>query len=86
MKTSTSKPSSPATNCREFLDKRLQVRWELKGDHVEITLAAKIREDQYVAFGLSGAPNKSQMVIKFMTDDFPCRLCKCVDFSFSQNN
>ncbi|RZB39621.1 Skeletor, isoforms B/C [Asbolus verrucosus] len=60
--TSTSRPPSTPTNCREFLDKRLQVRWEMKGDHVEITLSAKIREDQYVAFGLSGAPNKSQMV------------------------
>ena len=41
------------------------MRWELKGDQVEITLDAKIREDQYVAFGLSGAPDNSQMVIKF---------------------
>lgn len=50
-------------NCQEFLDKRLQVRWELRGDYVQITLTAKMREDQYVAFGLSGAPTKSQMVI-----------------------
>lgn len=34
----------------------------MKGDQVEITLSAKIREDQYVAFGLSGAENRPQMV------------------------
>lgn len=62
MKTSsTEKPPTP-TNCREFLDRRLQVRWQLKGDQVEITLSAKIHEDQYVAFGLSGTQNKAQMV------------------------
>lgn len=34
----------------------------MKDDHVEITVAGRIREDQYIAFGLSGASNKSQMV------------------------
>ncbi|CAH0554651.1 unnamed protein product [Brassicogethes aeneus] len=60
--TSTTPKSPTPTNCREFLNKRLQVRWELKGDQVEITLSAKMREDQYVAFGLSGAQNRPQMV------------------------
>lgn len=66
---STPRPATP-TNCREFLDKRLQVRWIMKGDQVEITLSAKIREDQYVAFGLSGAENRPQMVSAFG--------CKCL--------
>lgn len=59
--TSSTPRSSPPTNCREFLDKRLQVQWLMKGDQVQITLSAKMREDQYVAFGLSGAQNRPQM-------------------------
>nr|XP_008197570.1 PREDICTED: protein Skeletor, isoforms B/C isoform X2 [Tribolium castaneum] len=83
--TSTSKPSSPA-NCQEFLDKRLQVRWEMRGDYVQITLAAKIREDQYVAFGLSGAPTKSQMVggdVTVAFYDTNSRTFKAVDYYMS---
>ncbi|XP_066247644.1 protein Skeletor, isoforms B/C isoform X1 [Euwallacea similis] len=51
-----------STSCREFLDKRLQVKWVMKGDRVEITLSARIGEDKYVAFGLSGDNTKAQMV------------------------
>lgn len=58
---STARPAA-STNCREFLDKRLQVRWEIKGDTVEITLSARMREDQYVAFGMSAAQGRPQMV------------------------
>lgn len=65
LKTSSTPKSTTPTNCREFLDKRLQVRWELKGDQVEITLSARMREDQYVAFGLSGAENRPQMVSRY---------------------
>lgn len=60
-KTSTNQPPTP-TNCREFLDKRLQVRWVMKGDMVEITLSARIREDQWMAFGLSGENDVPKMV------------------------
>lgn len=42
------------SNCREMLDERLQVQWELKEDYIQIQLAGNIREDQYMAFGLSG--------------------------------
>ncbi|KAK4875132.1 hypothetical protein RN001_011554 [Aquatica leii] len=59
--TSSTPRSSPTTNCREFLDKRLQVQWTMKEDLIQVTLSAKIREDQYVAFGLSGAQNRAQM-------------------------
>lgn len=34
----------------------------MKGDNIEITLSANIREDKYIAFGLSGVNNKAQMV------------------------
>ncbi|XP_076250589.1 protein Skeletor, isoforms B/C [Rhynchophorus ferrugineus] len=60
--TTTTTPVPAPTNCREFLDKRLQVRWLMRGDHVEITLTANIREDNYMAFGLSGVNNKAQMI------------------------
>ncbi|XP_075210705.1 protein Skeletor, isoforms B/C [Lycorma delicatula] len=53
---------SPLSNCREMLDERLQVQWEMMGDQVQIQLAARIREDQYMAFGLSGEPGRASMV------------------------
>nr|CAI5861596.1 unnamed protein product [Callosobruchus analis] len=60
--TSTTPRTLLPINCREYLDKRLQVRWKLEDEYVVITLSAKIKEDQYIAFGLSGAPDHSQMV------------------------
>lgn len=42
------------SNCREMLDERLQVLWEKHGEFVEVQLAGRIREDQYLAFGISG--------------------------------
>lgn len=41
-------------NCRELLAGKLQVHWEVQGDWVQVQLTGKIREDQYMAFGLSG--------------------------------
>ncbi|XP_072384339.1 protein Skeletor, isoforms B/C [Diabrotica undecimpunctata] len=60
--TSTTPRTSPPANCREFLDKRLQVRWKIEDEFVDISLSAKIPENQYIAFGLSGASGKPQMV------------------------
>lgn len=60
--TTTAPIIAAPTNCREFLDKRLQVKWIMKGDRVEITLSARIGEDKYIAFGLSGDNNKAQMI------------------------
>jgi len=51
-----------SSNCRELLNGRLQVQWELQGDMVLIQLAARMREDQYMAFGLSGEQGRSYMV------------------------
>lgn len=51
-----------SSNCRELLNGRLQVQWELQGDLVLIQLAARMREDQYMAFGLSGEQGRSYMI------------------------
>lgn len=45
-----------------MLEGRLQVQWEVFGDDVKIRISARIDEDQYVAFGLSGEDGKSQML------------------------
>ncbi|XP_067006992.1 protein Skeletor, isoforms B/C [Anabrus simplex] len=50
------------TNCRSLLGDRLQVQWELQGDMVQIQLAARMREDQWMSFGLSGEQGRSRMV------------------------
>ncbi|XP_044743413.1 protein Skeletor, isoforms B/C [Chrysoperla carnea] len=60
--TSAKPPSPMITNCKEMLNRRLQIRWEMQGDLVRITLSARIREDQYMAFGLSGAQGRPQMI------------------------
>ncbi|XP_046993641.1 protein Skeletor, isoforms B/C [Schistocerca americana] len=49
-------------NCRQLLGDRLQVRWQMMADGVQVQLDARIREDQYVAFGLSGEQGRSTMV------------------------
>ncbi|XP_055697831.1 protein Skeletor, isoforms B/C isoform X2 [Phlebotomus papatasi] len=58
--TTTAKPQH--NNCREMLGGRLQVKWEIQGDNVIVDLYGRIREDQYMAFGLSGVQGKSQMI------------------------
>ncbi|CAG9858428.1 unnamed protein product [Phyllotreta striolata] len=60
--TSTTPKYGESANCREFLDKRLQVRWKIEEDYVDITLSARLPDDQYIAFGLSGATGKPQMI------------------------
>ncbi|KAG8286429.1 hypothetical protein J6590_060348 [Homalodisca vitripennis] len=67
--TTSSTASSPTTegvpaytNCREMLDERLQVMWEKQGDYIEIQLAGRIREDQYLSFGISGEYGRPAMV------------------------
>ncbi|CAK1594768.1 unnamed protein product [Parnassius mnemosyne] len=60
--TSSQTPFSTTNNCKEILDKRLQVRWEIQGDQVQITLAARLRKEQYMAFGISGAEGRPAML------------------------
>lgn len=39
----------------------MQVKWELQGEFLHIELYGRINEDQYMAFGLSGANGRPQM-------------------------
>lgn len=48
--------------CRELIKDRLQIKWEIQDDQVIIELFGRMAEDQYMAFGISGAQGKSQMV------------------------
>ncbi|XP_074107985.1 protein Skeletor, isoforms B/C [Cotesia typhae] len=67
--TSSSPPIAPMppitlnelSNCKELLDGRVQVQWELMGEDVQIRVSGRIREDQYIAFGLSGREGRREM-------------------------
>ncbi|XP_066600483.1 protein Skeletor, isoforms B/C isoform X2 [Prorops nasuta] len=67
-KITTSSSPAPATsnrelsNCKEMLNGRVQVQWELFGEDVQIRVSGRIQEDQYVAFGLSGIEGRSEML------------------------
>ncbi|XP_076391454.1 protein Skeletor, isoforms B/C isoform X2 [Megachile rotundata] len=58
----SSTPEPSLSNCKEMLDGRVQVQWEMIGDDIQIKVSGRIREDQYVAFGLSGHDGKAQMI------------------------
>lgn len=58
----TTTPRPNINNCREIISNKLQVKWEIQGDSVQIELIGRIREDQYMAFGLSGTNGRPQMV------------------------
>lgn len=58
--TTTARPQN--SNCRELLSGRLQIKWEIQGENIIIELYGRMREDQYMAFGLSGAQGRPQMV------------------------
>ncbi|XP_064550220.1 protein Skeletor, isoforms B/C isoform X1 [Drosophila montana] len=57
----TTTPRPVYSNCREVLPNKLQVKWELQGEYIQIELFGRITEDQYMAFGLSGANGRPQM-------------------------
>lgn len=38
------------------------MRWELQGEYIVIEVFARMQEDQYAAFGLSGVQGRPQMV------------------------
>ncbi|KAF2883127.1 hypothetical protein ILUMI_23044 [Ignelater luminosus] len=48
-------------NCLQ-LHKKMQVSWEIFGPQITIQLAGQVDEDEYMAFGLSGSQEKSQML------------------------
>lgn len=58
--TTTQRPK--AKNCKEIIDGKLQVQWEIVKDSVIVELYGRMSEDQYMAFGLSGANGRPQMV------------------------
>ncbi|XP_067619466.1 protein Skeletor, isoforms B/C [Eurosta solidaginis] len=59
--TTTTTPRPVYANCREIIPNKLQVKWELQGEYIQIELFGRITEDQYMAFGLSGANGRAQM-------------------------
>lgn len=62
MQTTSSTAKPPLNNCKELIRGKLQAKWEIQGDHLIVELFGRIREDEYMAFGLSGHPGRSQMV------------------------
>ncbi|XP_075145632.1 protein Skeletor, isoforms B/C [Haematobia irritans] len=59
--TTTTSPRPIYANCREIIPNKLQVKWELQGEYIQIDLIGRIAEDQYMAFGMSGANGRAQM-------------------------
>lgn len=53
---------SQSDNCKEMLDRRLQVRWEIQGESIQISLSARLADDHYMAFGLSGVEGRPAMI------------------------
>ncbi|XP_076331217.1 cytochrome and DOMON domain-containing protein knickkopf isoform X2 [Tachypleus tridentatus] len=52
---------SPLPNC-EQLHKDLQMSWEIFGPQVTFELSGQIDDDEYMALGISGSENSSQML------------------------
>lgn len=48
-------------NCLQ-LHKNFQVSWEIFGPAITFQLAGMVDEDEYLAFGISGSTEQSQMV------------------------
>lgn len=53
--------SASLPNCRQ-LHKDLRVSWEVFGPQITIQLAGQVMEDEYMAFGISGAEDRSSML------------------------
>ncbi|CAL1688330.1 unnamed protein product [Lasius platythorax] len=60
--TSSTPTPKPVSNCKEMLEGRVQVMWQLMGEDVQIRVSGRIKEDQYVAFGLSGREGQAEMI------------------------
>ncbi|XP_014230471.1 protein Skeletor, isoforms B/C isoform X2 [Trichogramma pretiosum] len=61
-KIATSSTAAPElSNCMELLDGRVQVQWELLGEDIHVRVTGRIREEQYIAFGLSGEDGQARM-------------------------
>ncbi|KAF7495422.1 Protein Skeletor, isoforms B/C [Sarcoptes scabiei] len=55
------KVESRLPNC-EQLHQRLQINWEIFGPQITFELIGQLKKDDYMAFGLSGSDNSSQML------------------------
>ncbi|XP_037029296.1 protein Skeletor, isoforms B/C isoform X1 [Bradysia coprophila] len=83
--TTTHRP--PNTNCRELLNGRLQIKWDVQGDNIQIELIGRIKGDQYMAFGISGTNGRPQMVgadIIVAYYDAEARVFRADDYYMSQ--
>ncbi|KAJ6637834.1 Protein Skeletor, isoforms B/C [Pseudolycoriella hygida] len=83
--TTTHRP--PNTNCRELLAGRLQIKWDVQGENIQIELIGRIKGDQYMAFGISGANGRPQMVgadIIVAYYDAEARVFRADDYYMSQ--
>lgn len=49
-------------SCIQLLNGRMQVQWESIVDGVIIRLSARMDENEYMAFGISGAEGRTQMI------------------------
>lgn len=45
-----------------MLPGRLQVKWEVQDENLIVELVGRVKENEYMAFGLSGAQGRPQMV------------------------
>lgn len=48
-------------NCKQ-LHKDLKVSWEVFGHAITFELSGRVKEDEYMSFGLSGSQERSQML------------------------
>ncbi|CAG7815899.1 unnamed protein product [Allacma fusca] len=60
-------PEHPAdekgfTNCREFLNRKVQLKWNAVGSYIHFEISARIPEDNYVALGFSRERGITKMV------------------------
>lgn len=60
--TSDAFPVAEGMNCETLLADRLQVRWKVSGDNLDVELVGRIGASQYMGFGPSGDDERTNMV------------------------
>ncbi|CAG0886547.1 unnamed protein product, partial [Cyprideis torosa] len=58
----TTTTTSALSNCLPLIDNVLQVRWALESNDIVVQLVGRIEPNQYMSFGLSGSPERSEMI------------------------
>ncbi|XP_021944452.1 protein Skeletor, isoforms B/C isoform X3 [Folsomia candida] len=56
------RPKDSYSNCRDLLNKDVQLQWEVDGEYVKFKLSGRISEKQWVALGFSPMKGRTQMV------------------------